>query len=154
MVPTVRCHPIRPAQSPTGAGVPDLPGRRQQPSTTVSRRHEISADPGDTIEPDAPGRPSAQPSYLPLSSIGQDQGQLWLAQAIKSGYGVATVFADAWSAPPFMKVNDSVDNGGALCGVPGATCPSGDWRQAYANYLRQYAADYSAAGCRSPISAR
>lgn len=26
-------------------------------------------------------------------------------------------------------------NGGALCGTPGASCGSGDWRRAYANYL-------------------
>jgi O-glycosyl hydrolase len=39
-----------------------------------------------------------------------------------------------------------VDNGGTLCGVPGASCASGDWRQAYANYLTQYASDYAAAG--------
>ncbi|HET7017638.1 MAG TPA: glycoside hydrolase [Streptosporangiaceae bacterium] len=109
-------------------------------------RNEISADPGDTIEPLAPRSPSAAPKYVPLSSIGQDQGQLWLAQRLKADYGVTDVFADAWSPPPFMKVNYSVDNGGALCGVPGATCPSGDWRQAYANYLKQYAADYTAAG--------
>ena len=109
-------------------------------------RNEISADPGDTIEPNAPSSPSATPTYVPLTSINSDQGQLWLAQTIKADYGVTNVFADAWSAPPFMKVNDSVDNGGALCGVPSATCSSGDWRQAYANYLKQYAADYSAAG--------
>jgi O-glycosyl hydrolase len=34
--------------------------------------------------------------------------------------------------------------------VPGATCTSGDWRQAYANYLAQYAKDYAAAG--DPLS--
>jgi O-glycosyl hydrolase len=34
-----------------------------------------------------------------------------------------------------MKTSDSVPDGGTLCGVPGATCASGDWRQAYANYL-------------------
>jgi O-glycosyl hydrolase len=85
-----------------------------------------------------------------LASVNQDQGQLWFAQQIKAGYGVTNVFADAWSAPPFMKTNDSADNGGTLCGVPGATCASGDWRQAYANYLKQYAADYSAAG--DPLS--
>ena len=33
-----------------------------------------------------------------------------------------------------------------MCGVPGASCKSGDWRQAYANYLVQYAKDYAAAG--------
>jgi O-glycosyl hydrolase len=113
-------------------------------------RNEISADPGTTIEPNAPSSPSAAPTYLPLSSIDSDQGQLWLAQTIKADYGVTDVFADAWSAPAFMKTNDSVDNGGTLCGVPGATCSSGDWRQAYANYLKQYAADYAAAG--DPLS--
>jgi O-glycosyl hydrolase len=45
-----------------------------------------------------------------------------------------------------MKTNGSQINGGTLCGVPGATCASGDWRQAYANYLAQYAKDYAAAG--------
>ncbi|MGH3186874.1 MAG: hypothetical protein ACRDPY_01380 [Streptosporangiaceae bacterium] len=60
------------------------------------------------------------------------------------------MFADAWSAPAFMKTNDSQINGGTLCGVPGATCASGDWRQAYANYLAQYAKDYAAAG--DPLS--
>jgi O-glycosyl hydrolase len=45
-----------------------------------------------------------------------------------------------------MKTNDSTSNGGAVCGSPGATCSSGDWRQAYANYLVQYAKDYAAAG--------
>jgi O-glycosyl hydrolase len=109
-------------------------------------RNEISADSGTTIEPTAPSSPTATPSYLPLSSIGSDQGQLWFAQQIKAGYGVTNVFADAWSAPAFMKTNDSAINGGSLCGVPSATCSSGDWRQAYANYLVQYAKDYSAAG--------
>jgi len=88
-------------------------------------RNEMSAHPGDTIEPIAPRSPAAAPRYVPLSSTGQDQGQLWLAQTIKADYGVTNVFADAWSPPPFMKVNYSVDNGGALCGVPGAACPSG-----------------------------
>jgi len=109
-------------------------------------RNEISADSGSTIEPNAPSSPTATPTYLPLSSIGEDQGQLWFAQQIKALYGVTNVFADAWSAPAFMKTNDETDEGGTLCGVTSATCSSGDWRQAYANYLEQYAADYSAAG--------
>jgi O-glycosyl hydrolase len=113
-------------------------------------RNEISADPGITIEPDAPSSPSAQPTYLSLSAVDQDQGQLWFAQQIKADYGVTNVFADAWSAPAFMKTNDSQINGGTLCGVPGATCASGDWRQAYANYLAQYAKDYAVAG--DPLS--
>ncbi len=113
-------------------------------------RNEISADPGITIEPTAPSSPSATPSYLSLAAVDQDQGQLWFAQQIKADYGVTNVFADAWSAPAFMKTNDSQINGGTLCGVPGATCASGDWRQAYANYLAQYAKDYAAAG--DPLS--
>ena len=109
-------------------------------------RNEVSADSGDTIEPTAPSSPSATPSYASLASINQDMGQLWFAQQIKADYGVTNVFADAWSAPSFMKTNDATDNGGAVCGVSGATCSSGNWVQAYANYLKQYAADYSAAG--------
>ena len=109
-------------------------------------RNEISADAGSTIEPAAPASPAAAPAYVSLASVNSDQGQLWFAQQIKADYGVTNVFADAWSAPPFMKTNDSADNGGALCGLSGATCASGDWRQAYANYLVQYAKDYAAAG--------
>ena len=109
-------------------------------------RNEISADAGFTIEPKAPGSPSGKPSYLTLAEIGQDQGQLWFARQIKADYGVSDVFADAWSAPAFMKTNDSAINGGTVCGVPGASCKSGDCRQAYASYLVQYAKDYAAAG--------
>jgi O-glycosyl hydrolase len=109
-------------------------------------RNEIGADSGTTIEPTAPSSPSATPSYIPLSQTNQDQGQLWFAQQIKSRFNVTNVFADAWSAPSFMKTNNSAINGGAVCGLSGATCSSGNWVQAYANYLKQYAADYTAAG--------
>jgi O-glycosyl hydrolase len=109
-------------------------------------RNEISADAGTTIEPTAPSSPTATPSYISLASAADDQGQLWWAQTIKKEFGVTDVFADAWSAPAFMKTNDSADNGGTLCGVPGATCASGNWTQAYASYLAQYAKDYAAAG--------
>jgi O-glycosyl hydrolase len=109
-------------------------------------RNEISADAGFTIEPKAPRRPNAKPSYLTLAQVDQDQGQLWFAKQIKADYGVSDVFADAWSAPAFMKTNGSAINGGTLCGVPGASCTSGDWRQAYADYLVRYARDYAAAG--------
>jgi O-glycosyl hydrolase len=108
-------------------------------------RNEISADAGFTIEPRAPSNPTARPSYLSLAEVDQDQGQLWFAKQIKADYG-ASVFADAWSAPAFMKTNDSAIQGGTVCGVPGAGCKSGDWRQAYADYLVQYAKDYAAAG--------
>ncbi len=108
-------------------------------------RNEISADSGDTIEPTAPSSPTATPAYVSLASINQDMGQLWLAQQIKSLYGVTNDFADVWSPPGFMKTNGSAINGGTLCGVPNATCSSGDWRQAFANYMVQYAKDYAAA---------
>jgi O-glycosyl hydrolase len=109
-------------------------------------RNEISADAGLTIEPKAPSRPNAKPSYLTLAEVDQDQGQLWLAKQIRADFDVSDVFADAWSAPGFMKTNDSPFYRGTVCGVPGASCKRGDWRQAYANYLVQYAKDYAAAG--------
>ena len=64
---------------------------------------------------------------MPLASINQDQGQLWFAQQIKAGYGVTNVFADAWSAPPFMKTIGAV-----RLGVPGDLLVAGppensDW---------------------------
>jgi O-glycosyl hydrolase len=108
-------------------------------------RNEISADPATTIEPTAPSGPGGLPTYRPL---GIDQGQEWLATQIRADYGVTNVFADAWSAPPFMKTNDSVYNGGTLCGVSGTSCASGDWRQAYANYLVRYVQDYAADGVK------
>ena len=108
-------------------------------------RNEISADAGFTIEPKAPSSPTAKPSYRTLAELGEDQGQLWFAKQVKANYG-ASVFADAWSAPGFMKTNHSAINGGTVCGVTGAHCKSGDWRHAYADYLVQYAKDYAAAG--------
>jgi hypothetical protein len=75
-----------------------------------------------------------------------DQGQPRFARLIKADYGVSDVFADAWSAPAFMKTNDSAINGGTVRGVPGARSGSGDWRQACARCLARYARDYAAAG--------
>ncbi len=109
-------------------------------------RNEIGADPGNTIEPNSPGSPSATPTYVPMSQTNQDQGQLWFAQQINSRFGVTNVYGDAWSAPGYMKTNGSAANGGQICGSVGVSCGSGDWRQAYANYLVQYAKDYAAAG--------
>ena len=108
-------------------------------------RNEISADKGFTIEPRAPRGPNAKPSYLTLAEIDQDQGQLWFAKRIRADFG-ASVFADAWSAPGFMKTDDSAFGRGAVCGAPGTHCKRGDWRRAYADYLVQYAKDYAAAG--------
>jgi hypothetical protein len=37
-----------------------------------------------------------------------------------------------------MKTNGRDADGGLLCGVSGTNCPTGDWRQAYADYLVKY----------------
>ncbi len=102
----------------------------------------LPSDSSNTIEPNSPGSPTATPTYR---ALGSSQGQVWLAQQAKS-YGVTQLYGDAWSAPGFMKTNGNEANGGAVCGTPGASCSSGDWRQAYANYLAQYAKDYTSAG--------
>jgi glucuronoarabinoxylan endo-1,4-beta-xylanase len=94
------------------------------------------------IEPDSPSSPTAPPTYV---WDGVDGGQVWFAQQAQK-YGVKRFYADSWSAPGFMKTNNSIDNGGAICGTPNATCTTGDWRQAYANYLVQYATFYKQAG--------
>lgn len=112
---------------------------------TILRNMIGSTSAYGSIEPTAPSSPSAPPAYR---ALGNDLGQEWLASTIQHKYGVNQFFADAWSPPPFMKTNDSDLNGGTLCGVPGATCASGDWRQAYANYLVQYAKDYADDGLK------
>jgi glucuronoarabinoxylan endo-1,4-beta-xylanase len=108
-------------------------------------RNEIPSDTAHTIEPNSPGSPTAPPQYV---WTGDDWGQVWLSQQAQR-YGVKQFYADAWGAPAFMKTNDSDINGGTLCGAPGATpCSTGDWRQAYANYLVQYLKDYRSEGIR------
>jgi glucuronoarabinoxylan endo-1,4-beta-xylanase len=108
-------------------------------------RSLIPSDSG-SIEPNAPASPSATPAYVWSGGDAQDQGQLWLAKQARSSYGVTTFYNDAWSAPGFMKANNSESNGGSLCGTPGASCSSGDWRQAYANYLVQHTRFWASAG--------
>ncbi|RKN03455.1 glycoside hydrolase family 30 protein [Streptomyces radicis] len=96
-----------------------------------------------SIQPDDPGGPDAQPRY---EWDGYDGGQLWLAREARE-YGVERFYADAWSAPGYMKTNGDDANGGALCGLPGVEeCVSGDWRRAYAEYLVQYARFYAEEG--------
>ncbi|MBT8227235.1 MAG: cellulose-binding protein [Dactylosporangium sp.] len=95
-----------------------------------------------SIAPTNPGSPSATPTWV---WDGSDNSQVWLSKQAMS-YGVQTIYADAWSAPGYMKTNNSDSGGGTLCGVPGATCASGDWRQAYANVLAKYLDLYAEAG--------
>ncbi|GAP86292.1 putative glycoside hydrolase family 30 protein [Rosellinia necatrix] len=103
---------------------------------------DMSSDHMVSIQPKNPGGPSSTPQYV---WDGSDNKQLWVSQeAMKRG--VRTIYADAWSAPGYMKTNGNDANGGSLCGVGGATCSSGDWRQAYADYLVQYVKYYLEAG--------
>ncbi|KAI0813783.1 glycoside hydrolase family 30 protein [Xylaria sp. FL0064] len=95
---------------------------------------DMSSDHMVSIAPKSPGDPSSPMQYV---WDGSDNKQLWVSQeAVKRG--VKIIYADAWSAPGYMKTNGNDANGGSLCGVGGATCSSGDWRQAYADYLVQY----------------
>ncbi|CAK7232961.1 hypothetical protein SBRCBS47491_008446 [Sporothrix bragantina] len=97
----------------------------------------------NTIEPVGPAKPDDTPTYV---WDGDDAGQFWIANQAWS-YGVRTFYADAWSAPGFMKNNSNDAGGGYLCGSPGApTCESGDWRKAYAEYLVQYVEYYKKNG--------
>ncbi|EGS21655.1 uncharacterized protein CTHT_0035200 [Thermochaetoides thermophila DSM 1495] len=80
----------------------------------------------------SPGSPDKP---LIIEWDGSDNKQLWLSQEAQHTYGVKTIYADAWSAPAYMKTNGNDANGGSLCGLSGAYCASGDWRQAYADYL-------------------
>ena len=45
-----------------------------------------------------------------------------------------------------MKTKYDENDGGYLCGVTNETCASGNWMQAYANYLGQYARFYKESG--------
>ncbi|ANS64779.1 hypothetical protein SLINC_2555 [Streptomyces lincolnensis] len=94
------------------------------------------------IQPTDPGGPNATPKYV---WDRQDKGQVWLAQQAKA-YGVNRFYADAWTAPGYMKTNGTDANGGTLCGLSGASCASGDWRRAYADFLVQYARFYGQEG--------
>lgn len=96
------------------------------------------------IQPTDPGGPNATPEY---TWDGYDKGQVWLAKEAKA-YGVNRFYADAWTAPGYMKTNGTDANGGTLCGLSGATCASGDWRRAYANFLVQWARFYGQEGIR------
>lgn len=90
-----------------------------------------------SIAPTSPGPPDAEPDYV---WDGYDADQVWLTkEALAYGGGLKYVYADAWSAPGYMKTNGDDSNGGHLCGLstsPG--CDSGDWREAYARYLVQF----------------
>ncbi|KAF7320778.1 Glycoside hydrolase [Mycena chlorophos] len=109
---------------------------------TIIRNRIGSGGVGDSIEPNSPGSPSATPTY---DWDGSDSGQVAFSLRAMT-YGVKTIYADAWSAPGFMKTTGTDANGGLLCGVTGSSCSTGNWMQAYANYLTQYIKFYAEAG--------
>ncbi|KAI3343352.1 glycoside hydrolase family 30 protein [Ustulina deusta] len=104
---------------------------------------DSSSDHMNTFAPKNPGGPTAAPQY---AWDGKDSGQLFVSQEAYNTYGVRQIYGDAWSAPGYMKTNNNENNGGTLCGVSGANCQSGDWRQAFADYLVQYVKYYGEAG--------
>lgn len=98
---------------------------------------------GNTIEPNDPGGPDAPPQYV---WDGFDAGQVWFAKQARQR-GIGRFYAEAWSAPGYMKDNRSERDGGQLCGLQGTTC-SADWRAAYARYLVRFADFYRQEGIR------
>ncbi|KAF2841741.1 glycoside hydrolase family 30 protein [Patellaria atrata CBS 101060] len=105
---------------------------------------DSSSDHMVSIQPRNPGGPNAAPKYV-WPTGNDDSGQLWFSQQALR-YGVKTFYANAWSAPGYMKNNNNDANGGSLCGVNGVSCSSGNWVQAYCNYLVQYVKYYIEAG--------
>ncbi|PZG13245.1 glycoside hydrolase family 30 protein [Nonomuraea aridisoli] len=88
-----------------------------------------------SIQPEDPGGPDAPPRYV---WDGDDNSQVWVAKEAQR-YGVKRFFADAWSAPGYMKDNGDDKNGGTL---------KPEWRQAYANYLVAYTRFYAREGIK------
>ncbi|KAG6005067.1 hypothetical protein E4U21_000523 [Claviceps maximensis] len=97
----------------------------------------------NSIEPVSPGSPDAKPNYVWDRN---DTGQFGLA---KEAYkrGLQSLYGNAWSAPSFMKTSND-DIGGSLCGVTGTNCPSGNWIQAYINFLFKWVGFYQEAGVK------
>ncbi|KAK3940855.1 glycoside hydrolase family 30 protein [Diplogelasinospora grovesii] len=113
----------------------------------------LGSSPNSTLDHMNSPQPSA---HSPFVWDHNDSGQLWVArQALR--YGVRTFYADAWSAPGYMKTNGRDDQGGWLCGVRGegvastingttSACGGASWVEAYAEYLVRYVQSYLSEG--------
>lgn len=121
--------------SDTGAGLTIL---RNGIGSSVSAPYDLMK----SIEPVSPGSANATPHY---EWDGYDNGQVQLSKDALAR-GVKYIYADAWSAPGYMKNNSNDSYGGYLCGVSGFECSTGNWRQPYANYLVQYLKFYAQEG--------
>lgn len=119
----------------TGAGLTIL---RNGIGSSINRTYDLMK----SIAPTDPGSPSANLNY---EWDHDDNGQVRLTKDAVAR-GVKTIYADAWSAPAYMKSNANDSNGGSLCGVRGVDCTSGDWKIAYAEYLVQYLKFYEQEG--------
>ncbi|KAI8658006.1 hypothetical protein NCS57_01181000 [Fusarium keratoplasticum] len=93
----------------------------------------------DCIANTSPGSPDKPLDY---HWDGVDSGQVWLSQEAMT-YEVDTIYANAWSAPAYMK---SAEHYGRLCGTRGVTCASGDWQLRYAQLITQYLTYYKEIG--------
>ncbi|KAF1941975.1 glycoside hydrolase [Clathrospora elynae] len=101
----------------------------------------------NTILPKCPSTPvEVTTNYSGYIWDGKDSGQVFLSQSAQE-YGVKAFYANAWSAPGCMKTNKQDTNGEQLCGVS-TSCRSGDWKQAYANYLVAYIKFYASVGVK------
>ncbi|KAG5925408.1 hypothetical protein E4U42_004315 [Claviceps africana] len=96
-----------------------------------------------TIEPVSPGSPDAKPKYV---WDGNSTGQVQLSLDAQKR-GIEHVYLNAWSAPSFMKTSGD-DIGGSLCGVMDSTCASGNWVNAYVDFLVQYVKFYEQSGVK------
>ncbi|KAL5593098.1 hypothetical protein FOBRF1_012200 [Fusarium oxysporum] len=106
-------------------------------------RNKIGCDDSNSITSTNTDNPEKQPVF---HFDGDDDGQVWFSkQAMR--YGVETIYANAWSAPLYMKSAKSM---GRLCGTTGVSCSSGDWRHRYVEMIAQYLSYYKEAGI--PVS--
>lgn len=79
---------------------------------SIIRNRVGSGGTGDSILPTSPGSPSSTPKY---TWDNDDKGQVWFSKQAMS-YGAKTIYADAWSAPGFMKTSGNEATAGYLCG--------------------------------------
>ncbi|MBI3882048.1 MAG: NPCBM/NEW2 domain-containing protein [Verrucomicrobia bacterium] len=109
-------------------------------------RNEIIADDHDAPNVGTTGAGTWQPninSHEPIEGTWNwtgDESQVWLMQQAKR-YGVTNFLSTVWSAPPWMKSNDSYR--GDVLGPGGETATLlTNKHQAYADYLSRYVREY------------
>ena len=102
-------------------------------------RNGIGSSPtseNDWMQSIAPVAPAGPDAPLDYRWDHDDNSQVWLAQEAMRR-GVRRIYADAWSAPGYMKTNGTDSGGGTL---------KPEWRQTYARYLAKYIQLYASEG--------